>query len=223
MRLTPSSTARLSTALDSSGSSGSPHIPSPVIRIAPNPRRFTGRSPPSSKVSVLILSDISGPFGSCILPIDDSTTAALRATLVSLAARWAEAEDAVSVGDRVATTVAVVGEDPQRTIRSLLYVPQTPGLAPQELLALYHVAPLVKVKAEEALSAQARHEEISLPLWNRAVDQDLRTARGGLAGRRPGGDGVGIPGLAALTLDVGPAIIAALLDPVYLIVDVLPE
>src|SRR3954466_13795046 len=39
MKLTPSSSARWSTAIASSRSSGSPQIPSPVIRIAPKPRR----------------------------------------------------------------------------------------------------------------------------------------------------------------------------------------
>ena len=39
-------------ALASSGSSGGPQMPSPVMRIAPNPRRPTSRSPPIVKVSM---------------------------------------------------------------------------------------------------------------------------------------------------------------------------
>src|SRR5215207_2558775 len=50
MRLMPSSIARLSTALASSGSSGSPQMPSPVIRMAPKPMRITLRSPPRLNV-----------------------------------------------------------------------------------------------------------------------------------------------------------------------------
>ena len=38
--------ARLSTDLATSRSGGSPHIPEPVIRIAPKPSRLTVRSPP---------------------------------------------------------------------------------------------------------------------------------------------------------------------------------
>jgi len=41
-----SSTARCNTRIASGRLEGSPQIPSPVIRIAPNPRRFTRRSPP---------------------------------------------------------------------------------------------------------------------------------------------------------------------------------
>src|SRR3982074_1610610 len=51
MKLIPSSSARRSTPLHSSGSAGSPQIPSPVMRIAPKPNRLTGRSPPRSMVS----------------------------------------------------------------------------------------------------------------------------------------------------------------------------
>src|SRR5579875_1132405 len=48
MKLTPSSTARRRVALACSRSGGSPQTPWPVIRMAPNPRRFTVRSPPTS-------------------------------------------------------------------------------------------------------------------------------------------------------------------------------
>src|SRR6266516_144561 len=48
MKLTPSSTARRSAALAWSASGGSPQMPSPVTRIAPNPIRATTRSPPIS-------------------------------------------------------------------------------------------------------------------------------------------------------------------------------
>ncbi|CAO5170296.1 exported hypothetical protein [Frankia sp. AiPs1] len=50
MKVTPRSTARRRTARACSGSAGGPQIPGPVIRIAPNPRRVTGRSPPSRNV-----------------------------------------------------------------------------------------------------------------------------------------------------------------------------
>src|ERR1700730_9142281 len=50
MKLMPSSNARRSTRLHSSRSAGSPQIPSPVIRMAPNPNRLTGMSPPMSIV-----------------------------------------------------------------------------------------------------------------------------------------------------------------------------
>src|SRR6516225_5306522 len=50
MKFTSSSTARRSTALASSRSRGSPQMPRPVRRMAPNPRRLTVRSPPMSMV-----------------------------------------------------------------------------------------------------------------------------------------------------------------------------
>src|SRR5438445_47471 len=50
MKLIPRSSARRSTRLHSSRSAGSPQIPSPVRRMAPKPKRLTGRSPPMSMV-----------------------------------------------------------------------------------------------------------------------------------------------------------------------------
>src|SRR5271168_2753222 len=54
MKLTPSSTARLTTRLQFSASFGSSQTPSPTIRIAPKPRRLTSRSPPSFKDVLMI-------------------------------------------------------------------------------------------------------------------------------------------------------------------------
>src|SRR5918994_763258 len=48
----PSSTTRRRTRSASSGSSGEPQMPRPVIRIAPKPRRWTSRSPPMVNVSI---------------------------------------------------------------------------------------------------------------------------------------------------------------------------
>src|SRR5215218_10162948 len=50
MKLTPSSTARRSTRMHSSWSSGGPQTPFPVIRMAPKPSRLTVTSPPRVKV-----------------------------------------------------------------------------------------------------------------------------------------------------------------------------
>src|SRR5580693_5861354 len=50
MKLTPSSTTRRSVAMDWSRLGGSPQMPGPVIRMAPNPIRLTVRSPPTSMV-----------------------------------------------------------------------------------------------------------------------------------------------------------------------------
>src|SRR5580700_11386753 len=50
MKLTPSSTIRLSVAVARSRLAGSSQTPGPVILIAPNPRRLTVRSPPMSMV-----------------------------------------------------------------------------------------------------------------------------------------------------------------------------
>src|SRR5712691_9329074 len=50
MKLTPSSTTRRSVAMAWSRLGGSPQMPGPVIRMAPNPRRLTVRSPPTSIV-----------------------------------------------------------------------------------------------------------------------------------------------------------------------------
>src|SRR5258708_18486480 len=50
MKFTSSATACRSAALACSRSGGSPQMPSPVIRMAPNPSRFTVRSPPTPTV-----------------------------------------------------------------------------------------------------------------------------------------------------------------------------
>src|SRR6266850_5155601 len=50
MKLTPSSVARRRTASAEAGSLGGPQIPSPVIRMAPKPRRRTVSSPPNETV-----------------------------------------------------------------------------------------------------------------------------------------------------------------------------
>src|SRR3954452_9938679 len=49
-----SATTRRSTRRASSGSSGGPQIPWPVMRMAPNPSRWTSRSPPRVSVSSVI-------------------------------------------------------------------------------------------------------------------------------------------------------------------------
>src|SRR5581483_2468089 len=54
MKLTPSSTARLSVAMAWSRLAGSPQMPDPVIRMAPNPMRLTVRSPPTSMVPAAV-------------------------------------------------------------------------------------------------------------------------------------------------------------------------
>src|SRR5262245_47123258 len=53
MKLIPSSIVRRNTAFASAGSAGCPQIPAPVIRMAPNPRRLTVRSPPTSIVPAI--------------------------------------------------------------------------------------------------------------------------------------------------------------------------
>src|SRR5882724_1730647 len=50
MKLMPSSTTRRSVAMAWSRLGGSPQMPRPVIRMAPNPSRLTVRSPPTSMV-----------------------------------------------------------------------------------------------------------------------------------------------------------------------------
>src|SRR5438874_1805915 len=52
IKFAPSSTARFKTLRAFSRSGGQPHIPSPVSRIAPNPSRFTGKSPPMVKLEL---------------------------------------------------------------------------------------------------------------------------------------------------------------------------
>src|SRR5215471_2556167 len=61
MKLTPSSTARRRTAIASVRFLGGPQMPSPVRRIAPNPRRCTETSPPSETIPAN-LADISFAF-----------------------------------------------------------------------------------------------------------------------------------------------------------------
>src|SRR5579859_813932 len=60
MRFTPSSTARLRTRRASAGSLGSPQTPGPVMRMAPKPRRWTGRSPPILKTPLALEVDSAG-------------------------------------------------------------------------------------------------------------------------------------------------------------------
>src|SRR6266566_4171536 len=52
IKFAPSSTARRRTLSAFSLSGGQPHIPSPVSRIAPNPSRLTGKSPPMLKLEL---------------------------------------------------------------------------------------------------------------------------------------------------------------------------
>src|SRR5919106_644798 len=52
IKFAPSSTARCKTLCAFSRSGGQPQIPSPVKRIAPNPSRLTGKSPPMLKLEL---------------------------------------------------------------------------------------------------------------------------------------------------------------------------
>src|SRR5262245_61075147 len=56
MKLTPSSVARRRTASAAAGSLGGPQIPSPVMRMAPKPRRRTASSPPSKTLALELAS-----------------------------------------------------------------------------------------------------------------------------------------------------------------------
>src|SRR5438034_8584540 len=69
MKLIPSATARRNTRLHSSRSAGSPQIPSPVMRMAPNPKRLTGRSPPISMVpaSAAVIVPVRSAMASSLL------------------------------------------------------------------------------------------------------------------------------------------------------------
>src|ERR1700746_3140181 len=71
MKLTPSSTARRSTAKAAWRSLGGPQMPSPVSRMAPNPRRQTESSPPRSIIPAKF-ADISLVFmiSSNLIPFD---------------------------------------------------------------------------------------------------------------------------------------------------------
>src|SRR6476659_7905721 len=64
MKSMPSSRTFSSTRMARSWSSGGPQIPSPVMRIAPKPRRRTSRSPPILKVPDA-LTFIRGSYPSC--------------------------------------------------------------------------------------------------------------------------------------------------------------
>src|SRR6266536_5283693 len=57
IKFTPSSTARLRTFSALARSGGQPQMPSPVSRIAPNPRRLTVRSPPNFQVGFVPIGD----------------------------------------------------------------------------------------------------------------------------------------------------------------------
>jgi hypothetical protein len=59
MSYTPRSTARRSVARASARSVGGPHTPGPVMRMAPNPSRWTARSPPRWKAP---LNEAFGPM-----------------------------------------------------------------------------------------------------------------------------------------------------------------
>src|SRR5688500_5835071 len=54
MKSTPSSGRRWRTRMASSWSRGGPQMPSPVMRMAPNPRRVTSRSPPIVNVPAAV-------------------------------------------------------------------------------------------------------------------------------------------------------------------------
>src|SRR4051812_783833 len=61
MKSMPSWGSRFRTAIALSWSGGSPQIPSPVMRIAPYPRRVTSRSPPILKVPDAVAVVVMGP------------------------------------------------------------------------------------------------------------------------------------------------------------------
>src|SRR5256885_14547659 len=82
MRFTPSSTARLRTLSAAARSFGQPQIPSPVIRMAPNPRRFTVRSPPILNVPLIFFVDSAPNKGSA--PVTDNPIPLARLNLTNL-------------------------------------------------------------------------------------------------------------------------------------------
>src|SRR3954471_23437261 len=154
MKFTPSSTARLNTALAFSGSSGSPQTPFPVRRIAPNPKRFTLK-PSSAKVPVLGLSsDISTrPFRSVAFY---SLTQLFPSVATLLPVRGAKAEDAVVLGDRVAAAVTVAREDPEGAIWGLDDIAEPAIFTLQELFTFCYGAVRIESETPETLAAQPR-------------------------------------------------------------------
>src|SRR5882762_9599195 len=71
----PRSTERCSVAIASARSAGGPQTPEPVIRIAPNPRRCTGRSPPRKKLPLSAAVGMVMALSGTLLPCCDELTA----------------------------------------------------------------------------------------------------------------------------------------------------
>src|SRR3954471_16996163 len=187
MKFTPSSTARLSTALASSGSSGSPQNPFPVSRIAPKPMRFTVR-PSRAKVPALdTFSGISKHALSigCVLQLN----AFFPSMAGRLPVRWTEAKDAVVVRHGATATIAVARKNPEGPVGCLGDVAETTSFAPQQFLSFDYGTVRIENKTPEALAAGPRHKEVTLPLGDRTVHQECGAARGGFT-CRPCGDGI---------------------------------
>src|SRR5262249_16987665 len=81
IKFTPSSTARLKTFSALARSGGQPQMPSPVMRIAPNPNRLTVRSPPNFQVGLVAAFDdaddsapkiASGPLARSAEPVTNA-------------------------------------------------------------------------------------------------------------------------------------------------------
>src|SRR5215208_5214454 len=185
--------------------------PSPTsMRANPSPRRYD----PSSERRRRTVAPLFSGFSRGARAMDSMPL------IVTLSARWREAQDAVVAGDRGAASVAVVRQDPQGAVGCLDNVAEPSGFALQERLPFGDVVSFVQPEPPEALAPQARHEEAALPLRDRAALEDLRPAwRGFDRGER--GDRVDIIWLAARSFHVGPAVVAARLDLVYLVVGVL--
>src|SRR3982751_3737517 len=83
------SIARRSTASASRRSAGGPQMPFPVIRIAPNLRRCTGISPPSSKIPLSAASRVYVAMGSSFAPPMPASTTLARGGCMRVRALFA--------------------------------------------------------------------------------------------------------------------------------------
>ena len=101
-------------------------------------------------------------------------------------------------------------------------MPEAPSLPLKKRLSFCCGPFVANLEPPEALAAQSRHEEVALPLRDRAAFEDRRSARRGFA-RSERRDRISILGLAALALYLGPAVVAARDDAVDLVETVLTE
>ena len=88
----------------------------------------------------------------------------------------AETNNTIIAGDGVAATIAITGQEPERTIGRLSHVAEPTKLALEQQLSLLQRPIGVEREMPEPRPTQRRHKQRPLPLRNRSVVEKGRAA-----------------------------------------------